>query len=161
MYWANIQGASVFIYLQWIDEFQVNLCLPQPSLLKFLRYSTILLLPVLLKNSKLCIRYFVSTVKKSSVLKWIKSAFWITSIQCVCFFFPFSFQATGECDGAYSSIKSLFFRLSYMWPLDHFFTWYFKQPLPIDQTDTVLLIGKQSLKIKIGNFLYFMPVFNT
>lgn len=93
MYWANIQGASVFIYLQWIDEFQVNLCLPQPSLL----YPEVFHNPLVAgaaKNSKLCIRYFVSTVKeKSSVLKWIKSAFWITSIQCVCFFFPFLFSS--------------------------------------------------------------------
>lgn len=56
-------------------------------------------------------------------------------------------------------LSSHSFRLSYMWPLDHFFTWYFKQPLPIDQTDTVLLIGKQSLKIKIGNFLLFYASF--
>jgi len=93
MYWANIQGASVFIYLQWTDEFQVNLCLPQPSLL----YPEVFHNPLVAgaaKNSKLCIRYFVSTVqKKSSVLKWIKSAFWITSIQCVCFFFPFPFSS--------------------------------------------------------------------
>lgn len=158
MYWANIQGASVFIYLQWIDEFQVNLCLPQPSLL----YPEVFHNPLVAgaaKNSKLCIRYFVSTVKeKSSVLKWIKSAFWITSIQCVCFFFPFLFSSNWWVWRSVF-IYQVTFRVSYMWPLDHFFTWYFKQPLPIDQTDTVLLIGKQSLKIKIGNFLLFYASF--
>ena len=64
MFWANIQGASVFIYLQWIDEFQVNLCLPQPSLL----YPEVFHNPIVAgaaKNSILFIRYFVSTVKKN------------------------------------------------------------------------------------------------
>ena len=73
-------------------------------------------------------------------------------------FFPFPFQATGECDRAYSSIKSLFQAVLHV-ALDHFFTWYFKQPLPIDQTDTVLLIGKQTRKIKMGNFLLFYASF--
>ena len=56
-------------------------------------------------------------------------------------------------------LSSHSFRLCYMWPLNNFFTWYFKQPLPIDQTDTILLIEKQTRKIKMGNFLLFYANF--
>ena len=116
MYWANIQGASVFIYLQWTDEFQVNLCLPQPSLL----YPEVFHNPLVAgaaKNSKLCIRYFVSTVKKKIICVKVNKKCILNNQYTMCvLLFSLSLFKQLVSVTAHIHLSSHSFRLSYMWP---------------------------------------------
>lgn len=64
---ANFQGASDSICLQWIDKFQVYLCLPQPSLHYSEVFHNLLLQVLLKKNLKIVYQIFSFNCKNSSV----------------------------------------------------------------------------------------------